>query len=83
MIEAHDHAVYEHNADDEAVEPGINDDAPSQLSVPLELIPGDQILPLQEHGGDEFEIEFDVGSHIGLCSVTSKYSFLIVYLQTA
>ena len=69
VVHAHDHTVDEDDGDDESIEPGMTDDLPGQLPVPLEIIPGHQVLPLQEHGSDKLKVEPQVGGHVGLRTV--------------
>jgi len=81
MVHCHDDNVDEHNQHDEAVEPGIIHDATCHSAWIALLSPGHQVLPFEEHGSQELDVEYDVRRDIGRCPVSRQDSFLVVNLQ--
>lgn len=69
MVHGHDNDVDQHNGHDQAVEPDVLSDAPRYSAKPALLSPRHQVLPLEEHGHQELEIEPDIGGDVGCCSV--------------
>ena len=83
MVHGHDHNVDQHNGHHKAVEPGVFDDPPGHPSKVALFSPGDQVLPLEQHGNEELEVEPDIGSDVGCCSVSCQNLLLVVNLHSA